>query len=78
MIYFMIINVELSEYEAAALEEARKIDIRNMKSTIDSGMTDTTVKINKDAGEVKDNVKKGNRIEHLRYTYLIRLFKRNT
>lgn len=36
---------ELSEFEAAALEQAKKQDIRNMKSTvISSGMTDDSTK----------------------------------
>lgn len=37
--------LELSEFEAAALEQAKNIDVRLMKSTvISSGMTDISTK----------------------------------
>lgn len=40
--------LDLSEYEAAALDEAKKLDVRTMKSTvIESGLTDVPTKDDK-------------------------------
>lgn len=44
---------ELSEFEAAALEEAKKSDLNNMKSTvIESGLTDILSKHSKTTGGI--------------------------
>lgn len=56
-------SLDLSEYEAAALEEAKKLDILKMPTpVIDSAMTNTSDMSDRIA---KKSRNKGNHIEHL-------------
>lgn len=63
--HLLNVRLELSEYEAAALVEAETLNIQSMKAaTIESDMTDTLVKND------KETIKKGNQVKYVHLHHL--------